>query len=104
MADRLLSLLGLCRRAGRLTLGNDPVIDSINLKKAKLVLVAKDCSHHTAKDVLSCAHRMGVKSHILPHTKEEISLAVGKYTAVLSITDDGFANKADKLICSLKEE
>ena len=37
MADKLMSLLGLCRRAGKLVLGNDPVIDSINLKKAKLV-------------------------------------------------------------------
>lgn len=104
MADRLLSLLGLCRRAGKLVLGNDPVIDSINLKKAKLVVVASDCSRHTAKDVLSCAHRNGVKAHTLPHTKEEISLSVGKYTAVLSIIDDGFAKKADTLICTLKEE
>ena len=65
MADRLMSLLGLCRRAGKLVLGNDPVIDSINLKKAKLVVVASDCSRHTAKDVLSCAHRNGVKAHLL---------------------------------------
>ncbi len=104
MTDRILSLLGLCRRAGKLVLGNDPVIDSINLKKAKLVLVASDCSRHTAKDVLSHAHRNSVKACVVPYTKEEISLSVGKYTAVLSITDDGFAKKADTLICSLKEE
>lgn len=104
MTDRLLSLLGLCRRAGRLTLGFDPVVDSINLKKAKLVIVASDCSHHTAKDTLTACHKMGVKSYVVPYTKDEISLAVGKYTAVLSITDDGFAKKAETLICSLKEE
>ena len=104
MTDRLLSLLGLCRRAGRLTLGFDPVVDSINLKKAKLVIAASDCSHHTAKDTLTVCHKMGVKSYVVPYTKDEISLAVGKYTAVLSITDDGFAKKAETLICSLKEE
>lgn len=104
MTDRLLSLLGLCRRAGRLTLGFDPVIDSINLKKAKLVIVASDCSHHTAKDVLVTSHKAGVKAYNVPYTKEEISLAVGKYTAVMSIADEGFAKKAETLICSLKEE
>lgn len=104
MTDRLLSLLGLCRRAGKLILGNDPVVESINMKKAKLVIVASDCSHNTAKGVLSCAHRLGVKAHTVAYTKDDISLAVGKYSAVLSITDDGFAKKADSLICSLKEE
>lgn len=104
MNDKLLSLLGLCRRAGKLTLGNDPVIDSISLKKAKLVLVASDCSQHTSKGVLSIAHRCSVRAYVVPYTKEEISLAVGKYTAVLSICDDGFAKKAETLICLLKEE
>lgn len=104
MTDRLLSLLGLCRRAGKLTLGNDPVMESINLKKAKLVVIACDCAERTAKGVLTVAHRCNVRAHIVPYTKDDISLAVGKYTAVLSICDDGFAKKADTLICSLKED
>ncbi len=104
MTDRLMSLLGLCRRAGKIVLGNDPVIDSINLKKAKLVIVAQDASQHTAKGVLSASHRNNVKAHVVEYTKDDISLAVGKYTAVLSIIDEGFAKKADTLICSLKED
>lgn len=104
MTDRLLSLLGLCRRAGKIVLGNDPVVDSIIGKKAKLVIVASDCSENTAKNVLRTAHQNNVKTLIAPHTKEDISLAVGKYTAVLAICDDGFARKADTLICSLKED
>lgn len=104
MPDRFLSLLGLCRRAGKIILGSDPVIDSINLKKAKLVIVASDCSKNTAKSVLSNAHRMGVKTCVVPYTKDDISYSVGKYTAVLSIIDNGFAQKAETLICSLKEE
>lgn len=104
MTDRLLSLLGLCRRAGKIVLGNDPVIDSINGKKAKLVIVAEDCSPNTAKNVLRTAHQNNVRTQIAPYSKEDISLAVGKYTAVLAICDDGFAKKADTLICSLKED
>ncbi len=104
MTDKLLSLLGLCRRAGKIVLGNDPVIDSINQRKAKLVIVASDCSNNTAKGVLSTAHRNNVCAQVVPYTKDDISLAVGKYTAVLSILDDGFAKKAQTLICSLKED
>ena len=102
MTDRLMSLLGLCRRAGKIVLGFDPVIDSIYQKKSKLVIIASDCSQHTAKGVLRTAHMNNVKAYVVPYTKEDISLAVGKYTAVLSITDDGFAKKADTLICSLE--
>ncbi len=98
MTDRLLSLVGLCRRAGKIVLGNDSVIDSINSRKAKLVIVASDCSKNTAKGVLSTAHRNNVCAHIAPYTKDDISLAVGKYTAVLSIIDDGFAKKAKTLL------
>lgn len=101
MTDRLLSLLGLCRRAGKLTLGNDPVIDSILDKKAKLVLIASDCSEHTAKGVLKIAHQNNVRAQIVPYTKDDISLAVGKYTAVLSVCDMGFARSFYAL---LKEE
>ena len=104
MTDRLLSLLGLCRRAGKIVLGNDPVIDSIAQKKAKLIIVASDCSKNTAKGILSTAHRCNIPTHIVPYTKEEISLALGKYTAVLAICDQGFAKKVDTLICLLKEE
>ncbi len=103
MTDRLLSLLGLCRRAGKIVLGNDPVIDSINLNKAKLVIIASDCSKNTAKGVLSTAHRSNTKAYIIDKTKEELSLALGKYTAVLSITDMGFAKSVEKLICSQME-
>ena len=44
MNDRILSLLGLCRRAGKLVIGADPTIDSINKGKSKIVIFADDFS------------------------------------------------------------
>ncbi|MBR2715028.1 MAG: ribosomal L7Ae/L30e/S12e/Gadd45 family protein [Ruminococcus sp.] len=104
MNDKLMSMLGLCRRAGKLTLGNDAVIDSINLRKSKLVLLADDCSENTAKAVLRKAHQSNVHAYVIAYTKDDISYAVGKFTAVLSINDNGFAKSVEKLICSLKED
>lgn len=42
MNDRILSLLGICKRAGKLITGADTTIDSIRKSKAKLVIFAND--------------------------------------------------------------
>lgn len=39
MNDRILSLLGICKRAGKLITGADTTIDSIRKSKAKLVIL-----------------------------------------------------------------
>ena len=44
MNDKILSFLGLCRRAGKLIVGAEPSIESINKHKAKLIIFAKDFS------------------------------------------------------------
>ena len=44
MNDRILSLLGICKRAGKLITGADTTIDSIRKSKAKLVIFANDFS------------------------------------------------------------
>ena len=40
----LLSLLGLARRAGKLSLGNDAAVESLRKGQARLVLLASDLS------------------------------------------------------------
>lgn len=96
--NKLLNLLGLCRRAGRLTLGNDPVTDSVISKKAFMVLIASDASQHTAKDMLILCHKCGIKAAMLSVSKDDLSAAVGKYCAVVAICDAGFAKKAATLV------
>lgn len=98
MQDRFLSLLGLCRRAGKMVIGNDPVIESVFKKKAELVIIASDCSKNTSKNVLVSTHKNNVSAVVCNYTKDDISYAVGKYCAVLSIEDTGFAKKAYTLI------
>ena len=52
MNDRILSLLGLCRRAGKLTPGNDAVIDDVAKGISKLVIVTSNISKNTEKKIL----------------------------------------------------
>ena len=55
MNDRILSLLGICKRAGKLITGADTTIDSIRKSKAKLVIFANDFSKSSKKSVQTAA-------------------------------------------------
>lgn len=100
MTDRILSLLGLCRRAGKLVIGAEPCIESITKQKSSLIICANDFSRNSAKPVLERAHQSDVKTLILNRSKEEISLALGKLCGVVSVEDKGFAKKFTELINS----
>lgn len=93
MNDRILSLLGICRRAGRLIIGAQPTVDSIRAHKAKLIIFANDFSQRSAKPVLEAAHSNNIKIITINRCKDELSVALGKLCGVASVEDDGFANK-----------
>lgn len=100
MNDKILSLLGICRRAGRLVIGADPSIESIYKHKAKLIIFARDFSPNSGKPVIEAAKKCNVKTLTINKNKEELSLAVGKLCGVLSVEDNGFASKLNRLIKS----
>ena len=58
MNNKLLSFLGLCRRAGKMTIGNDAVIEEINNGKSCLVLLAGDASQRTAREAALKAEKI----------------------------------------------
>ena len=93
----LLSFLGLCRRAGKMALGSDIVVDSIVNGESVLVLIASDISPNTEKQITRNAQQYNVKLIKLKENKEEVSHAVGKFSAVISINDMGFAKKIIQL-------
>ena len=52
---------------------------------------------NTEKKVLLNCHRCNAKALKLNRTKDELSWAVGKFCAVASVTDSGFAKKITQL-------
>lgn len=97
MNDKLLSLLGLARRAGRLTLGNDAVLSSLEVGESALVLLAADLSPRTTKGVELTAQDCGIEIIRTIKTMDEISMALGKRCGVISVNDAGFAKKVRTL-------
>ena len=98
MPDKILSLLGLCRRAGKLVLGHDPVCKAMKEKKAMLVLTASDFSQNSRKEVEAAAVLTNTPLLELPFTKEELSLSVGHHCGAAAVTDRGFAQKLMTLL------
>ncbi len=93
MNDKLLHLLGIARRAGRLSLGNDPAIESLRKGQTHLILLASDLSPRTAGGVEFAANEEGVAAVRTKATMDEISMALGKRTGVVAVNDAGFAKK-----------
>lgn len=104
MNDKLLSMLGLCRRAGKLVVGSDIAVDSVLSGKAALAIAASDASQHTVKKLFSTAHMCNVKTLEVKRTKEQLGMAVGKYCAVAAIEDAGFAKKIAELAKTESEQ
>ena len=90
---KLLSLLGMCRRAGRLSCGHDAAIGSVRSKSAKLCLLSSDSSQRLRKEIEREASFEGrdIPVKLMLSTMEEIGTATGLKSAVVSVNDEGFA-------------
>jgi len=87
--DKLLSTMGLAKKAGLLVYGFETVKNAVRERKARLVLIASDVSPKTRENVeFMCGGKI---PHIaLSRTMEQLSMAVGKPTGVVALIDEGF--------------
>ena len=87
--ERKLRLLGLARRAGKISYGTEGTISDIKKHKTKLIVFAEDISERTKNEILKNANGIPVLN--LSVKKEALGYAVGtKPTAVLSVNDSNF--------------
>ena len=52
MQNKFLNMLGLCRKAGKLTLGFSKTKESVLKNKCKIIFIASDISPKTEKELL----------------------------------------------------
>jgi ribosomal protein L7Ae-like RNA K-turn-binding protein len=98
MNDRVLSFLGICRRAKKLVIGAEVTEESVRCGKSRLVLHAADASPNSLKRVRRAAQEQNVPVLCAGSGKEELSHALGRLCAVLSVEDEGFAKKLREMI------
>lgn len=92
MESNYLGLLGLAKRAGYLSAGDEAVRAAITAGKVRLVLCASDASDRTRETFSFIAESSGVAFISVPETKEEIGNALGRRpAATVAVCDIGFA-------------
>lgn len=94
--DKFLSLLGMCRRAGRLQWGHDTCVGSVRQGRAALCLLASDASDRLGRDIRRAAAD-GTPVLDTAYTMQQFEAAVGLHAGVLSTEDAGFAKELLRL-------
>jgi ribosomal protein L7Ae-like RNA K-turn-binding protein len=100
MNNKLMSTVGLCRRAGKTVIGSDLVVKALRAGECKLVLLASDASDNTKKRITDKSATYKARLVCLPISADELGLAVGKSNgiATVAITDESLSNAVLKYI------
>ena len=99
MNEQLLPLLGIARRAGRLSLGFDAATESMQKGRAQLLLLADDLSERTVRNITMTARQTDTHIIVTNVPMTQLGAAVGKSTGIISVNDKGFAEKM-KTLCA----
>ncbi|OFI46268.1 hypothetical protein BG261_10450 [Floricoccus tropicus] len=97
MEEKVLNLLGLAKRAGKLTTGEELVVKSIQNGKAKLVFVANDASENLIKKIADKTDYYKIRMTDI-FSSYELSNAIGEPRKVIAVTEKGFAKKMGELM------
>lgn len=102
MADvkKALSMIGLCKKAGRLVSGVPIVCDALRDGKVFLVVYASGAAENSVKRVTDKAKSYETAALPLDVLPEELGHSIGKSGAVaaVGVTDRGFAEAIKKII------
>ena len=100
MNDRFLSMLGLCKKAGRLSGGHDAAFESIAKNKAYACFLCADASDRLKEEFKRTASFDGrnVPCIEIENTKNDIWYAAKIRAAVFTVNDAGFAQKLITLL------
>ena len=101
--ERILSMLGLAHKAGRVEIGEEPVGSAARAKKARIILVASDAATGSVRRAMSFANTGSCLCLVIPATKNELGRALGRTScAMAAVTDIGFADAVAKKLAALE--
>ena len=94
--EPFLSLIGIARKANKLTFGTNDTIQEMKKSKIFLAVIASDISAKTEKELRFAAGDTPVIR--APFTLQQFSDATGRIAGVIGIADPGFAKKSEELL------
>lgn len=91
MENKLLSTLGICRKAGKLVIGFDAVAESASKGDISLILLADDLSPKSGKEMRFSVAKYNIEVCSAPFVMEDIRKQLGKRSGILGVADQGLA-------------
>ena len=102
--DRLLSMLGIAQKAGKVVSGGFLCEKAVKSRQARLVILAGDAQKNTVSTISNKCTFYNVPFGFYG-TKETLGHAIGKEErSCVAITDQGLADSISKLLGSGKKE
>ena len=96
MQDKILSIISLAAKAGKMVGGEFSVEKAVKEKKAKLVIVSEEASDNTRKKFTNMCSFYKVPVYFYG-TKEQLGHYMGKeFRASVAVLDDGFKDALEK--------
>ena len=90
--EKMLGMLGLAARAGKIVSGMDAVKEKVEKSKVKLVIISEDVSEKSKENIKYVCTNNGVMV-IEFSTMEELGKVIGKRNrAIIGITDKSFSD------------
>ncbi len=96
--DKLLSFLGICKKAGKLSLGYDSTVEMLKKGKCRLVLVTNDLSSNSLSKIILKADEYDTELLHISISMGEIMAALGQRSGIISINDSGFKSSIRALL------
>ena len=100
--EKILSMIGLAKKAGRAEIGEEPVGAAARAKKARLILLASDAAPSSQRRAASFAEVGATVLLTIPADKAQLGAVLGRTSvAMAAITDIGFAEAIAKKLAEL---
>lgn len=100
--ERVLSMIGLAHKAGRVEIGEEPVGAAARAKKARVILVASDAAPASVRRASSFARAGACILLTVPVSKELMGRALGRTAvAMAAVTDVGLAGAIVQKLAAL---
>ena len=98
--NKALSMLGLARRAGKLSMGHDTALSALIDGKAKLLIFACDTSERLRREFGITIEKKNINVPVFTPdiTISEIHYSCGYKAGVITVNDENFSKKIISLI------
>lgn len=98
--EKVISMLGMARRAGEFSMGHDMAEQSLLKKKAKLLLFCSDVSPRLVSEFEKTIKKHNIKVTVIKTdlTMDEIHFGIGYKAGVMTVNNENFSKRIIQLL------